>query len=297
MTLSPQRCLNPAQKLSDQACRVIKHQTVGNHLKLLTLKPINSGFTCFPGQFVMLDLPTDVFYLRRPMSVLKVHPDGTFDIYYKIHGVGTTLLAALQVGDNINVLGPLGKMFTKPQSPETALLIGGGIGIAPIAFWGQQLQESTGSAGQCIYGVRSKDELGIETELKATFGQQLHLSTDDGSGGFHGNVCQLLQTKPKLVTQAKEAYICGPTPMMKATCVLLKTLNPAIRIEVSLEEMMPCGTGACSGCVIFRRDQLLPSKTCVEGPVFNVDSIYWPGDEQLKEEQTSADAGASSCPQ
>jgi len=224
----------------------------------------------------MIDLPTDVFYLRRPMSVLTTHTDGSFDIYYKIHGVGTAMLANVTIGDALTVLGPLGNTFSLPTQTQTALLIGGGIGIAPLYCFGQQLKDQTGHAGHCVYGARSNQELGLQTELTNIFGEQLALTTDDGSVGFYGHVGQWLKENPHLVSQAKEAYLCGPTPMMAAVSYLLETLNPTILIEVSLEEMMPCGTGACSGCVIFRTDQTLPSKTCVEGPIFNSKQVVWP---------------------
>lgn len=271
--------------LKDHACRVMSNTNVGNNLYLMTLKPVDSAFTCLPGQFVMINLPTNQFFLRRPMSVLSTNSDGSFSIYYKVHGTGTTMLSGLKGETVLNILGPLGNTFTTPKTTETALLIGGGIGIAPMYFWGQYLKQHYGQTPHCLYGIRSQQELGIFDRLSDVFEEKLHVSTDDGSTGFNGNVCQLLQSQPELITQAKEAYICGPTPMMKAVCNLLRTTNPTITIQVSLEEMMPCGTGACSGCVIFRQDQILPSKTCVEGPIFNDTSIYWPGEEQQKTQQ------------
>ena len=269
-----------SSRLQDLTCRVLSNQDCGHGLKILRLQALESfaeNFSCQPGQFVMLDLPLAEFNFRRPFSVLAVHPDGSFDVYYKIVGKGTRLIADLQPGDTLQSLGPLGVGFTPPVQPETALYVGGGIGIAPL-YMLQNLVQAQGR-GHCFYGVRGQAEIGLESELKQVFGEaNLHISTDDGSAGFHGNVCQLLEKQPAMVQAAQEAYICGPTRMMEAACKLLHRMNPGLQIQVSLEEHMPCGTGACTGCVVPRADQYLPSKVCVEGPVFDARSIHWHGE-------------------
>ncbi len=266
------------KNLKDHTCQVMANQNVGNQLYILTLKTNDpDGFYCRAGQFVMIDMPTPVFYFRRPMSVLAVHDDGRFDVFYKVHGQGTQIMAQWQPGIEIQVLGPLGNTFTPPTEPETALLIGGGIGIAPLYMLGQEIKNRTENrTPNCYYGVRSHQEVGLKDSLEAQFGSKcLHLSSDDGSVGFHGNVGDLLKQNRERVQAAKEAYICGPTVMMEACFQLLREMNPAIRVEVSLEERMPCGTGACTGCVVFRSDQPLPSKVCVEGPVFDATTLIW----------------------
>lgn len=267
------------EPLLDYRCTVQDHRTVGHQLKILTLRPSyapgDPEFRCGPGQFVMIDLPTPVFYFRRPMSVLTTHEGGAFDIFYKIHGKGTAMMAELQPGDELNVLGPLGNTFTLPEDPASALLIGGGIGIAPLYCLGKALKDAGQPVPVCYYGVRSRQEIGLLEPLMDVFGERLHISTDDGSYGTAGNVCHLLEAHKGALQEAKEAYICGPTVMMKAAAALLSSLDPTIRTEVSLEEHMPCGTGACTGCVVFLTDRLLPAKTCVEGPVFNAQSIVW----------------------
>jgi dihydroorotate dehydrogenase electron transfer subunit len=222
----------------------------------------------------MLDMPDRRFLFRRPFSVLDTPDSHTLDIYYKRVGTGTGMMWDLQSGDALQCLGPLGNSFTPPTAPETALYIGGGIGIAPLYLMGKSLS----SAGHCFYGVRGEAEIGLADELNAVFGQNLHIATDNGSAGFHGNACQLLEQHQSTILAAREAYICGPTRMMQASAELLARINPQLNIQVSLEEHMPCGTGACTGCVIPRTDQYLPSKVCVEGPVFNAKSIQWSGE-------------------
>ena len=124
--------------------------------------------------------------------------------------------------------------------------------------------------------IPSGNELGLQDDLNTIFPEpNLHFTTDDGSMGFHGNVVQLLQSKPELVQNAERAYICGPSRMMEAVCNHLKSVNPAIQIQVSLESHMPCGTGACTGCVVPRPEPNLPAKVCFEGPVFNAQDILW----------------------
>jgi dihydroorotate dehydrogenase electron transfer subunit len=260
--------------VQDHTCQVVLNQACGRGLKVLRLKTLSGEFACQPGQFVMLDLPGSRFFFRRPFSVLDVPGPDLIDIYYKVVGYGTAQMAELQPGEAMRCLGPLGIGFSPPQSPETALYIGGGIGIAPL----YQLGKSLPVAGHCIYGVRDIAEIGLQAELETVFGERLSIATDNGSAGFHGNVCQLLESQPQLALAAQAAYVCGPTPMMRATVALLHRLNPALRVQVSLEEHMPCGTGACTGCVVPRADQYLPSKVCVEGPVFDARAIRWEKD-------------------
>jgi len=260
--------------LSDHACQVVFNRDCGRGLKWLRLKTLDAPFTCLPGQFVMLDLPDPRFFFRRPFSVLDVPEPGLIDIYYKIVGQGTAQMAALTPDDAMRCLGPLGIGFTPPNEPEKALYIGGGIGIAPL----YQLGKSMSQAGRCVYGVRDAAEIGLKSELQQVFGEQLYIATDNGLAGFHGNVCQLLENQPELALSAQTAYICGPTRMMQATVELLNRLNPDLKVQVSLEEHMPCGIGACTGCVVPRADQYLPSKVCVEGPVFDAQAIRWESD-------------------
>lgn len=277
-------------KIQDHRCRVVLNRECGNGLKLLRLQVIgdSDGFACQPGQFVMLDLPEQRFHFRRPFSVMDTPSPDTFDLYYKRVGTGTALMWDFQPGNIIHCLGPLGIGFSQPEEPGSALYIGGGIGIAPLYFRAKNLP----AAGHCFYGVRSDAEIGLKSELQTIFGDNLHIATDNGSYGFHGNVCQLLAQHETTVLNASDAYICGPMRMMEATVALLYQMNPAIRVQVSLEEHMPCGTGACTGCVIPRADQYLPSKVCVEGPVFDARAIQWDGTLQ----PLSAFCEESPCP-
>ncbi len=262
--------------IQDYRCEIVTNIECGRGLKRMRLHALNAPFECAPGQFVMFDLPESGFYFRRPFSVLLTEAPDCFDLYYKVVGSGTRIMADMTPGMHISCLGPLGKGFEPPTHPATALYIGGGIGIAPVYFLAHRDFKKGHTPGFCFYGVRSQEEIGLADDLATVFGDEhLFLATDDGSTGFHGNVVQRLALCDDIVNAAQEAYVCGPTRMMEAVCAHLYAVNPALRIQVSLEEHMPCGTGACTGCVVARPHPLLPAKVCIEGPVFEADSILW----------------------
>lgn len=263
--------------LADHHCHVLDHRPCGTNLKLLTLRSIGTPFDCKAGQFVMLDLPTRQYFFRRPFSVLNVHGDNVFDIYYKIVGKGTAMMSELVPGDHVKVLGPLGNTFSGIDTPEKTLLVGGGIGIAPLYFMAKHRPNPEGDSPFCFYGVRSSTEIGLLEPLSRVIQPGLlMIATDDGSYGFHGNVCQMLEAQKERLKEVETALLCGPTVMMDAATRWLQANLPGVRIEASLEEHMPCGTGACTGCVIPRTDRALPSKCCVEGPVFDAATVLWP---------------------
>jgi dihydroorotate dehydrogenase electron transfer subunit len=258
--------------LQDVACQIISHRQCGTDLYVLDLQPLQPVWFA-PGQFVMLAMPSDRFMFRRPFSVMSQDPDtGAFALYYKAVGLGTRLMVAhWSIGQMVQVLAPLGNGFIPTTEPT--LLIGGGIGIAPMVFAGQASPNTF-----CVFGARHKQELGVLPELTQVFGSdRLAVATDDGSHGFAGHVGQLLATLPHQVAQARHAFVCGPTPMMRAVSQQLRQANPALTVWVSLEEHMPCGIGACTGCVVARTQQRLPVKTCIDGPVLNADDVDWAG--------------------
>ncbi|MDH4378309.1 MAG: dihydroorotate dehydrogenase electron transfer subunit [Vampirovibrionales bacterium] len=275
--------------LADLTCRILSHSVVSPSLRLLHLQPIANHrdepinhFACVAGQFVMIDVDQrkDLYErMRRPMSVYRTHADGSFEIFYKVHGTGTQHMSELSVGDALNMLGPLGKPFPLELNTDHVLLIGGGIGVAPLVFWAEQATESTRGNAQLLYGVRNADEVGIEADLQATFGEGFYLCTDDGSAGFGGTVVDWLNAHRDAVTPSA-VLVCGPWGMMAAVSQWFAAHQPNTPVWASLEERMPCGTGACTGCVVFRTDTAessaeWPTKTCTEGPVFRANTIRW----------------------
>lgn len=266
----------PSTPLRDLSCKIIAHTQRGDDLWELVLKPARD---CFgnpinqlgsqPGQFVMVALPqAEGFSFRRPMSVYWENPNtGEFAIFYQVHGRGTRRMAQWQVGDSVNILGPLGNVWPRVATSNEVLLIGGGIGIAPLIHWQQRTAD--GEKANLVYGVANSQSVGL------TDTSNLHLCTDDGSAGFHGNVVAGLHANPAWFAHKTTAFICGPMGMMRACVEFLQTHAPEMTVYVSLEEHMPCGTGACTGCVVPLMGEAVPVKSCQRGPIFNAAQLDW----------------------
>lgn len=203
-----------------------------------------------PGQFVELLIPG--FSLRRPFSVAE-YSKGIITIIYKVTGRGTEEMTAIKKNAKIDTLTGLGRGFSLSGS-EHPLLIGGGIGIAPLIYLARVLYEREKSVKILLCG-RCKNDLIKQEELKK-YGEVFY-ATDDGSCGFKGNALEAAQS---LFKQTDHYYACGPMPMLKA---LAKNNNKG---ELSLEAHMGCGFGACMGCSIETTEG--PKRVCKEGPVF-----------------------------
>ena len=219
-----------------------------------------------PGQFVNVRCGEGCLpLLRRPFSISRVEGD-VLELMFNVVGQGTRMLASRKSGDLVDVLGPLGVPFGVNGSYETALLVGGGLGAAPLPFLTDRL----------VHGrKRVITFLGARTEkqLAEQFLVDVHVSTDDGSRGFHGTVVDnlknyLLVTKP----EKPKIFGCGPTRMLKALAEFADTVG--IECELSLEGDMACGMGICQGCPVERTDgEKKYSLVCVEGPTFNSHDI------------------------
>jgi len=220
-----------------------------------------------PGQFaeVRVDGSPNT-YLRRPVSINFVDIErNEVWMLIQIVGDGTKTLAKAQVGDKINMILPLGKSFTLPQPNEKVLLIGGGVGVAPLLMLGQQLQELNIPVS-FLLGARSAGDL-LELDEFSKYGT-VYTTTEDGSAGEKGYVTQhsLLNT-----AAFNRIYTCGPKPMMLSVASYAR--KHAIECEVSLENMMACGIGACLCCVEDTTEGNLC--VCKEGPVFNTNVLKW----------------------
>jgi dihydroorotate dehydrogenase electron transfer subunit len=227
-----------------------------------------------PGQFVMVrvgDPPHPL--LRRPIS-LHAKEDGALEIFFKIAGEGTNLLAKKNVGETLDVLGPLGSGFDLAEdlAGKNACLVGGGRGIAPLFFLGRELR-ARGAAVRVLYGGRTKDELPIRDKF-AEAGLDPACATDDGTFGFSGFVTDLLETEIGN-KRPDRLYVCGPDAMMRRCAVIAG--RRGIPAQISLESIMGCGFGACWGCVKrLRKDgEGRFRKICEDGPVFAAEEIVW----------------------
>lgn len=221
-----------------------------------------------PGQFAQLriDENKDTF-LRRPISLHYVdYTKNEVGFLIQKVGEGTASLWKKQPGSVLNAILPLGNGFSMPASPEQrVLLVGGGVGIAPLLFMGMEMKRM-GARPTFLLGARSKSDL-IRLDAYRACGE-VYVTTEDGSEGEKGFVTQhsVLQ-KEKFDSIA----VCGPKPMMMAMASYAKAAG--IMCEVSLENMMACGLGACLCCV----EDTVDGNVCVckEGPVFKVEKLKW----------------------
>lgn len=219
-----------------------------------------------PGQFAEIkveDSPST--FLRRPISINFVdYERNELWLLIQIVGAGTLKLSQLRAGDSLNLIYPLGNTFSLPDfKPSDILLVGGGVGIAPLLFWGAKLA-SEGYTCTFLLGGRSESNLLMLDEFKR-YGTVV-VTTEDGSSGEKGYVTDhsILKTK-----QFDAVYTCGPTPMMKA--VAAYAAKNKLFCEVSLENTMACGFGACLCCVTDTTDGHLC--VCTEGPVFPITKL------------------------
>ena len=203
-----------------------------------------------PGQFV--NIRVEGQFLRRPISVCNI-TDGVLTIIYKVVGVGTEAMSHLPVGTQLDVLTVLGNGYDLTKAGDAPLLVGGGVGVPPMYMLARQLREM-GKTVKVILGFNTQDEVFYEEEFRA-LGCDVTVTTVDGSHGVKGFVTNAMDG------QQSYYYTCGPLPMIKALIGTLGTNG-----EVSMEERMGCGFGACMGCTIQTTQG--PKRVCKEGPVF-----------------------------
>jgi dihydroorotate dehydrogenase electron transfer subunit len=239
--------------------------------------------TPIPGQFFMLDIPDTQrgFGFRRPFSLYRWNPETQVgEVVYKVAGQGTARMATWKEGDTTVVLSSLGVGVPEAFSthPERVLLMGGGVGIAPLALWAESLSTEPPNTPTLVFGVRSALEAEpLTPHLNTLFStEKLNICTDDGSAGWHGNPKQWLEAHHSQLSNIHYVLICGPNRMMQGSVEVARWVLPQAEVYVSLENHMPCGTGACYGCVVAPASpQQLPFKVCETGPVLRADTIQW----------------------
>ncbi len=238
------------------------------HYVLLKLTSPSQLPEMLPGQFAEIRVEgSPTTFLRRPISINYVDRQRN-EVWFLIQlvGDGTKRLGEAQKGDIINVILPLGNGFTLPEeASDTLLLIGGGVGTAPLLYLGEQLSLK-GCRPTFLLGARSEQDL-LQLDQFARYGE-VYTTTEDGSRGEKGYVTQHSILEKKAFTQI---YTCGPKPMMMSVARYAKAHD--IACEVSLENTMACGVGACLCCVENTTEGHLC--VCKEGPVFNINKLLW----------------------
>jgi dihydroorotate dehydrogenase electron transfer subunit len=241
-----------------------------------------------PGQFVMLR-PRQCLdpFLSRAFSVCDVvfgdgasKPPTGIVILLVVIGPGTRALSERKPGEAIGVLGPLGRPYDLGSAKEHMVLVAGGVGAAPFAIVARALrQRSKEQRVTYLVGGRSKHHIYLADEIRA-LGCDVKIATDDGSAGHKGYVTDLLDP---LLAPGVRLLACGPNPMFKSLAKVVERARARgldFPCEVSTEETMPCGFGACASCVVPVLDASRPEgyryvKSCIEGPVFPVEAIRW----------------------
>lgn len=241
----------------------------------LTLSSPQISQRAKPGNFVHIKVsPHPYPLLRRAFSVHYVDKQKrSFDVLFKVVGNGTRVLSEKSPGDMLDILGPIGNNFSLPQKEETVMLVAGGMGIAPLWFLFTNLIKKNDRDKLIFFlGAKTQEEFLYYEKLK-NLGTNLKVTTDDGSLGTKGLVTEVFLKEirrrkneiPKLIV-----YSCGPPEMLKKMSDISKRYG--FSCQISLEGHMPCGVGACSGCVV-KLENGRYKRVCIDGPVFDAREI------------------------
>jgi dihydroorotate dehydrogenase electron transfer subunit len=232
-----------------------------------------------PGQFVNIKVSDTVEpLLRRPFSIHRVG-GLKIEILYERVGKATEILSQRKPGEYLDIIGPLGNGFNqqvpKLSGRQIAILVAGGMGVAPLLFLAQKLkrctQDNIRQRVLILIGAKTKDDILCQEEFNK-IGCVVKAATDDGSEGFKGYVSDLLNEELSTIDSGVSTiYACGPRPMLREVSRISHKYN--VQAQISLEEHMACGIGACLGCVIETKQGL--QRICKEGPVFNAEQIVW----------------------
>ncbi|MCR4443339.1 MAG: dihydroorotate dehydrogenase electron transfer subunit [Peptococcaceae bacterium] len=230
-----------------------------------------------PGQFVMVKTADSLEpFLKRPLSINRIDRENdSIALVYQVVGRGTELLSRVPAGREIEVVGPLGNGFSWPETARNVALIGGGAGVAPLVALAVELVKR-GKTVHALLGARSKNQLYGEQDF-IELGCRVRVATEDGSCGYRGMVTDLLDALNSQM-RLDMVYCCGPPAMSKA--VAAKTIEAGVPCQVSLEERMGCGIGACLGCVCKVRGeggQPAYKRVCRDGPVFTGNEVIFDG--------------------
>jgi dihydroorotate dehydrogenase electron transfer subunit len=257
----------------EQDVKILLNKQVASETYLMALDSPEVVAKARPGQFVMIRVRSGLDpLLRRPFSICGTRWEDQFLVLYRVVGKGTTILSGAKEGEKLSALGPLGRGFELPASGYESVLVAGGIGIAPLIFIAQSLENHDVTF---LTGYRSglevvpMGELGLNSSITC-------VSTDDGTSGYQGYVTELLENHLAGSSKKKRTiFACGPVPMLQRVAAL--ALDQKTPCQVSLEANMACGLGACQGCAVKASTQ--ENRTyfhvCQDGPVFQAQSLDW----------------------
>ena len=261
------------------------------------VKAEKSSQTAKPGQFAFVECGGDTL-LRRPLSYLRSSKeDGTVEFMYKTVGHGLESLSQLKKGDEIKIMGPIGNGFAIPSGKKSAILIGGGVGIPPVLFMGEEIKKINGGidlvaffGSEIPFPFETCDSdlvmPGLDFSVNKTIddmeklGIPCRLSSQAGYEGCHsGYVTELAKSFIKTLSDGEKTetiiYACGPESMLKAVAKLAK--DDQLDCVLSLEEYMACAIGGCAGCTVrvLEDGHERMKRVCVDGPVFDAEQLYF----------------------
>ena len=235
---------------------ITKNTPLTSNVYIMTLKGDTEGIRC--GQFVNIKL--EGLYLRRPISVCDCEGD-CLTIIYKVVGVGTEKMSEMTIGEELDLLTGLGNGYDTSLSGDKPLLLGGGVGVPPLYMLAKKLVNE-GKMPTVILGFNTADVVFYENEFKA-LGAKVIVTTVDGSYGLKGFVTTAMEG-----VDYSYFYTCGPEPMLKAIYNATTTSG-----QMSFEERMGCGFGACMGCSCKTITGY--KRICKEGPVMKKEEVLW----------------------
>ena len=248
-------------------CKIVAKEKLASGIYKISVKSEKIAETARPGNFLEVKVSDSLeTFLRRPISIYNIDKEnGVIEFIFQIRGKGTEILAERKIGDDLNILGPLGNGVFSIKPYKRVAIVGGGIGIYPLYELAKNLKESDVN----IYlGFRNKDLVTLEDEF-SELSKKLVITTDDGSYKEKGFAIDFMK-KDCSEEKFDRIYACGPLPMLKAIQEFAK--KEGITAEISLEERMGCGIGACVGCAVLTQDSDGNQKykyVCQHGPVFN----------------------------
>lgn len=242
-----------------------------NKYKILSNEPLTKAiykmvlegdtqYLTAPGQFVNVEIPSK--FLRRPISVCD-WTETTMDLIYKVVGEGTDIMSHMKAGEELDLLTGLGNGFSSCGKALHPLVVGGGVGLPPLYNLVKFLQKQ-GKRPTVVMGFNTAEEIFYFDEFKA-LGVDVFVSTVDGTGGTKGFVTDAVEQNLILFDYL---YACGPILMLKT----IATITP-VKGQLSFEERMGCGFGACVGCSMMTKNGA--KRVCKEGPIFDKDEIIW----------------------
>ena len=260
--------------LVDERTRIVSNEQVGPRLHVIVLEAPEIARNIMPGQFVHMKVPgRDAHVLRRPFSVYARSVEaGTIEILYQEVGSLTSYMPLLSQGF-VDVIGPIGNTWNTDCSH--ALLVGGGVGAAPLYLLAETLKQA-GTPFDVVLGAQTLDALVARGRYEKLLGCEPCCATDDGSYGRAGFCTSLVEERLAEGCLADGVpydflAVCGPEPLMKIVATMGR--DAGVRAQVSMEKRMACGIGACLSCVVDTKQG--KKRSCVDGPIFEAQEVVW----------------------